>query len=70
MRAYYSDRYVLPLPEGHRFPMAKYALLRERVAAELPDIVLREPEAASLGQLALAHAPEYIERVIAGTLDA
>lgn len=70
MRAYYSDRYVLPLPEGHRFPMAKYRLLRERVATELPEVKLREPDAASLGQLALAHAPEYIERVIAGKLDA
>ena len=32
MLAYYSDHFVLPLPDGHRFPMAKYALLRERVA--------------------------------------
>ena len=34
MRAYYSDHFVLPLPEGHKFPMAKYALLRERIVAE------------------------------------
>ena len=33
MRAFYSDSFVLPLPEGHRFPMAKYARLRERVVA-------------------------------------
>jgi acetoin utilization deacetylase AcuC-like enzyme len=29
--AYYSDHFVLPLPAGHRFPMAKYARLRERL---------------------------------------
>ena len=29
--AFYSDCFELPLPDGHRFPMAKYRLLRERV---------------------------------------
>ncbi len=33
MIAYYSDHFVLPLPPGHRFPMAKYARLRERLLA-------------------------------------
>ena len=31
MRCFYSDTFVLPLPEGHRFPMAKYSGLRERL---------------------------------------
>ena len=31
MKAFYSDTFVLPLPEQHRFPMAKYRLLRERL---------------------------------------
>jgi acetoin utilization deacetylase AcuC-like enzyme len=70
VRAFYSDHFVLPLPSGHRFPMAKYRLLRERVAAEMPDVALHEPEAATVGQLALAHAPSYIERVLSGALDA
>src|SRR3954464_16007513 len=26
-----SAKYVLPLPAGHRFPVAKYAMLRDRV---------------------------------------
>lgn len=50
--------------------MAKYRLLRERVELELDDVSLHEPEAATLGQLALAHSPQYIERVLSGTLDA
>ena len=29
---YTSNAFVLPLPAGHRFPMAKYARLAERVA--------------------------------------
>ena len=31
MKIFYTDHYVLPLPPWHRFPMQKYALLRERV---------------------------------------
>jgi acetoin utilization deacetylase AcuC-like enzyme len=34
VNAFYSDTFVLPLPDGHRFPMAKYARLRERLLAE------------------------------------
>jgi acetoin utilization deacetylase AcuC-like enzyme len=70
VKAYTSDQFVLPLPAGHRFPMAKYSRLRERVKEELPDVRLVEPEAATTGQLALAHAPEYIDKVIGGRLDA
>ena len=28
MKLFYADHFVLPLPEGHRFPMEKYARLR------------------------------------------
>ena len=31
MIAFYADHFVLPLPDGHRFPMAKYSRLRQRV---------------------------------------
>lgn len=30
MKLFYADHFVLPLPAGHRFPMEKYARLRER----------------------------------------
>jgi acetoin utilization deacetylase AcuC-like enzyme len=29
-----SSRYAIPLPPGHRFPVEKYAMLRERVVSE------------------------------------
>lgn len=70
MQAFTSDHFVLPLPEGHRFPMGKYALLRERVAASLPQITLREAPVATEGELALAHEPTYIRAVMEGLLSA
>jgi acetoin utilization deacetylase AcuC-like enzyme len=68
LRAFYSDRFVLPLPQHHRFPMQKYARLRARVERELPAIRLAEPPPASDGQLALAHDADYVRRVVDGTL--
>jgi acetoin utilization deacetylase AcuC-like enzyme len=70
LNAYYSDHFVLPLPAGHRFPMRKYAMLRDRVARELPQVVLHEAPSASDGELALAHDSAYIARVAQGTLSA
>src|SRR5215213_6814479 len=34
MKVFYSDHFVLPLPEGHRFPMVKYSMLRDRIVLE------------------------------------
>nr|WP_259371965.1 histone deacetylase [Caldimonas mangrovi] len=68
VRAFYSDHFVLPLPEGHRFPMGKYALLRDRVASELPEVRLCPAPAASDGELALAHEPVYVSAVAEGWL--
>jgi acetoin utilization deacetylase AcuC-like enzyme len=50
--------------------MSKYRALRERVLAELQDLRLAEADAASPGELALAHDPDYIDRVFEGRLDA
>lgn len=68
MRLYYTDHFVLLLPPGHRFPMDKYRRLRERTVA-LGGFGLREPEAVSDDQLALAHDRDYIERVASGRMD-
>ena len=68
MKAFYSDHFVLPLPEGHRFPMAKYSMLRERVATELAGVNMLEAPAATLGELALVHDPDYVKAVQEGTL--
>ncbi|PMP82232.1 MAG: histone deacetylase, partial [Chloroflexus aggregans] len=70
MRVFYSDTFVLPLPPGHRFPMEKYALLRERVIADniVPFDRLHVPEPASVDELVRVHTPAYIERVMTGRL--
>lgn len=67
MKAFYTDHFVLPLPEGHRFPMAKYRMVREQVG-DLPGLDLAEAPAATDTQLLLAHDPVYVQRVITGTL--
>ena len=68
MKAFYSDHFVLPLPEGHRFPMAKYSMLRQSVAQELNAVQMLEAPAATEGELALAHTPDYVQAVKLGTL--
>ena len=68
MRAFYCDEFVLPLPEGHRFPMEKYRLLRERVTT-YADVTLEVPEAAPLTALARVHTTEYLEGVLEGRLE-
>jgi len=68
MKAYYSDHFVLPLPQGHRFPMAKYSLLRDRVSRELPLVSQLEAPRASDGELALAHTPAYIDAISSGSV--
>jgi acetoin utilization deacetylase AcuC-like enzyme len=70
MKAFYSDHFVLPLPDGHRFPMRKYSLLRERVAESgliCPED-LQAPEPASDEQLCLVHHTDYLDRVKMGAL--
>src|SRR5687768_5962844 len=69
MQVFYATQFVLPLPEGHRFPMAKYQLLRDRLAAELPAIELMQAHPATDGELALIHSPAYIAAISDGSID-
>lgn len=71
-RVWSSSRYGFELPPGHRFPVAKYELLRQRVVNEglLPADHVLEPRRVSREDLALVHTPRYLERFAAGTLDA
>ena len=67
MQAFYSDQFVLPLPDGHRFPMAKYRMLRDQLVAHLPKVRLTEAPAATRGELALVHTQDYIDAILEGT---
>ena len=69
MQVFYATQFVLPLPPGHRFPMGKYQLLRDRLAAEVPGLRLMQAEPASDGELALVHTPAYIQAIENGTAE-
>jgi acetoin utilization deacetylase AcuC-like enzyme len=61
------DRWGIPLPPGHRFPISKYGLLRERVeAAGLASV--REAEPVPWEWLAEVHEAPLLERIRSGTL--
>lgn len=65
-----SAAYAIPLPDGHRFPMAKYALLRAGVLAAglVPPERLHDPERVAPEELLRVHTPEYVRQVTDGTL--
>jgi acetoin utilization deacetylase AcuC-like enzyme len=70
LHAWSSARYVIPLPDGHRFPIAKYALLRDRVigAGLVAAECMHEPARASIDALRLVHTERYIASIVDGTL--
>jgi acetoin utilization deacetylase AcuC-like enzyme len=72
MKAFYSDTFVLPLPDHHRFPMAKYRLLRERLVDEgiLAANDLQVPDAITWDDLRLVHDAAYVDAIAAGTVSA
>jgi acetoin utilization deacetylase AcuC-like enzyme len=70
MLAFHSDAHSLALPPGHRFPQSKYRLLREHFEREPGLLRMAPAPAASDGELALAHTPDYIDAVLHGTLSA
>jgi acetoin utilization deacetylase AcuC-like enzyme len=67
VRAFAHDVFTYPLPDGHRFPLAKYRLVRE-AAESLDGIEVRDAEAATWPQLRLAHTVDWVERVRDGRL--
>jgi acetoin utilization deacetylase AcuC-like enzyme len=70
MKAFYSDQFTFPLRENHRFPIKKYAFLRQRVQEcgllSPQDLLVSEP--ATDEQLLLVHDLDYLERVKTGQL--
>lgn len=68
VKAFYTDHFVLPLPDGHRFPMQKYRLLRDRVS-KIDGIHLIEPSGASDEDLLRVHTSDYVRAVTTGLLE-
>ena len=65
-----SARFEIPLPDGHRFPAEKYALLRDAVLATgvVPPDRLHEPARVGRGDVARVHGVDYLARLTAGRL--
>lgn len=70
-RVAFDPIYCHPLPEGHRFPMAKYELLPEQLLREgtLSESQFFAPSALSEERILRTHDAEYWQALKTGTLD-
>lgn len=59
------DRFRIPLPDGHKFPISKYQLLRERVEGR---VTVRESEAVPWEWLAAVHDQDLLDRIRTGQM--
>jgi acetoin utilization deacetylase AcuC-like enzyme len=69
MRLFYCDHHEIPLPPGHKFPMRKYALLRQTLCAD-GQFQLESAQPAEPAVIKLAHDPAYVDQFLSGTLPA
>ena len=67
----YSPAYVTPLPDGHRFPMPKFGILRdlliERGVARMEQFHC--PEIGSFELITSVHDPAYVQSIFDGSID-
>lgn len=68
----YHPDYVVPLPEGHRFPMPKFSKLYETLLSDriAHSEQIHTPERPPSEWIELVHTPEYVRAYCEGTLDA
>lgn len=66
---FYTDQYVIALPEGHKFPMGKYRMAREMLER---DGVFRFEAArlAEISDIEMVHEAAYVGQFISGELPA
>jgi acetoin utilization deacetylase AcuC-like enzyme len=65
---FYCDHHPLPLPDGHKFPLAKYRMVRDLLAGD-ETFDLREAPFATETDLLRVHTPDYVRRFLNGTLE-
>ncbi|MCW3015157.1 MAG: histone deacetylase [Solirubrobacterales bacterium] len=70
MRVWSHADHPFPLPDGHRYPLSKYRLLRDRIIADgtvrAADVLAPQP--ISWDALLSVHDGAFLDRVRAGTL--
>ncbi len=66
----WTEEYELSLPEGHRFPMAKYGLIPDQLIYEgtITEAQIFRPEPIVEEVLLLTHCTDYIRRFRTGNL--
>ena len=71
MHVFYSDPFTFPLPPEHRFPLAKYRLLRERIERwpAATGVQLLLAPRAGRDELLLVHTAGYVDDFVTGRLD-
>ena len=69
MRAWSSARFTVPLPDGHRFPIAKYQRICDTIIGRgiLAPSEVEEPDRVERWALGLVHSPAYVESIAEGT---
>lgn len=66
-RLFYTDQYVITLPEGHKFPARKYGLVRQALQQD-GWFRFEQAPLADLETVELAHDPSYVRAFAAGDL--
>ncbi|HEX5631918.1 MAG TPA: histone deacetylase [Gemmatimonadales bacterium] len=64
MRAWSSARFPVPLPDGHAFPIGKYAAIRDAVVARGLVPRVDEPDRMERWALLLVHTPGYVAAML------
>jgi acetoin utilization deacetylase AcuC-like enzyme len=65
---YYCDRWQVILPDGHKFPMLKYVMVRRQL--ELASAIELQPSPpASPAELLLTHDDAYVRSILDGSID-
>ncbi len=68
----YHPAYVTPLPDGHRFPMPKFQLLRDLLLRDrvITENQIYQPGAPPTEWLELVHTADYVRAYCSGALEA
>ncbi|CAG5077506.1 histone deacetylase family protein [Parvicella tangerina] len=71
LKVSWDERYILPLPEKHRFPMEKYDLLPKQLLYEgtIVEENIFSPRRATVDEVLACHTIEYLEKLQTLSLD-
>lgn len=70
LKLFYNDVYEVPLPQNHRFPMAKYRMVRELLQQDQVSdrIAFSVSPIATVEELGTTHCLNYVSRFVEGRL--